>query len=617
MRGCGSAPAHALRRRGIRACIAAAMLAAAATAQAPAEAVFRWSALDNGGFDEEPPAFRDAQGLRRIPWWRSARGAEQLVEDAAGRSLRTGPGEWAEQPFAAYAPLASELLVTGRLRGAGRLVLVDGSGERAEFPCNGDAAGDGSFRVGGEDFARALGRAPVPRFVLRLEGAPGATAVWDALHVEVALPAPTETELADEIVAHLDAIFRTWEERALDDRGARPTAFVARSFDVVTGELLSPISPAPTFFPLQQSLLDACAAVDQPAWSAFLERYLEDIFALALHPDTGLPCLWDPDADRRVDERPVEIALPLSFLIDVAREGPERFREPARAAALRMGELVLARGLLPDGNVAASYVPRDGRPNLDVSRLRRLDVPCQLARLTALSGDGRFVRAAREALAELEYAHHWSGTWDAIDPGFDDDFGHYGARAATIALALPDAALFRRFAQEGFAHYVPLWRDALRLGGNLAADQVRCWRIAADIAALGREPATGLGGLLRLAARAHVRGEQYGNGAWGDVTIFHFDPKTALEVGDLPGTPQNLLNGLSAVYSEPLGLRTEEQRALYAAVLRSSVAEYGRPYGFLLGRGATRGGNTAAGSLRVLLGLTTMLQRVTGTEAPR
>src|SRR5262249_24370969 len=63
------------------ACVLA--LAAGARAQAPAktddEPRVRWEALDNGGFEEPPPEFADGKGVRRVPWWRTTRGAEQLV----------------------------------------------------------------------------------------------------------------------------------------------------------------------------------------------------------------------------------------------------------------------------------------------------------------------------------------------------------------------------------------------------------------------------------------------------------------------------------------------------------------------------------------------------------
>lgn len=565
-----------------------------------------WAALRNGGFEERGDAISPAQ----IPWWRSQRGSAQLETGAEGATvLRTGPAEHAEQPVAAYAPLAQRLRVTGRVRGAGVVVVTDGGGSVARFPVGEAGEASADFAIAGADLERAFGRQPMPRLVVRLEGAGESVARWDDVAATVALPCPTEAALRAEVVAQLDAIFTTWAERALDADGPRATTFVARGFDVVTGASLGRAASAAPVLVLHESLLDAVAAHDEPRWRALLERHLEDLLSLALHPGTGLPCAWDPVADVRIEDAPVEIALAFGYLIDVAREGPEAFRARARAAAVKIGETVLAKGVLPDGEVAASYVPRTGAANPNVSRLRRLDVPCQLARLSALTGDARFVAPAREALRVLEFTNHWAGTWDTIDPAFDDDYGHYGARCATIARALPQESAFERFAVEGFRHFAPLWRDAMRFGGNLAADQVRTWRIAADVARTEPELAAHLAPLVSDAVFAHVQGEQYGNGAWGDVTIFRSNPKTGLQVGDMPGTPQNLLNGLAAAYASDLGLRTDETRALFTAVLRSTVTEYGRPYGFLLGRVANeKGGNQAHGSLRPLLGLTTMLR---------
>jgi hypothetical protein len=318
--------------------------------------------------------------------------------------------------------------------------------------------------------------------------------------------------------------------------------------------------------------------------------------------------MWDAAKDEPMLDTPVEIALPWSFLVDVAERGPKELRERARAAAARIGETVLAHGLLPDGNVAASYFP-DGRANPSVSQLRRFDVVSQLARTSALVGDARFARAASEAFAAFEFTHHWSGSWSAIEPAFDDDYGHYGARAATIALALPKDKLFHRFVVEGFEHFAPLWRDAVRLGGNVAADQVRCWSIACEVARLEPSFAPRVRALLHAAARSHFKGEQYQDGAWGDVTIDGFDPKSNLPVGDYPGAPQNLLNGLASIYGE-VDLPKDEVRAMYTAVLHSSVEHYLRPYGFLLDRTERSEHNSARGTLRMLLGLVKMLQRL-------
>jgi hypothetical protein len=79
--------------------------------------------------------------------------------------------------------------------------------------------------------------------------------------------------------------------------------------------------------------------------------------------------------------------MPLDFLLDVAERGSTRFRERAKIAAKKIGDTVLAKGLLPTETVPASYVPKDGTPNVSVNQLRRLDVPLQLVRLSKLTGD--------------------------------------------------------------------------------------------------------------------------------------------------------------------------------------------------------------------------------------
>jgi hypothetical protein len=147
----------------------------------------------------------------------------------------------------------------------------------------------------------------------------------------------------------------------------------------------------------------------------------------------------------------------------------------------------------------------------------------------------------------------------------------------------------------------------LRFGGNVAADQVRCWKIGVDLARLEPDLRPTMGPLLRLAARSHFKGEQYDNGAWGDVTIFDFQPRGGLQVGDFTGAPQNLLTGLATIYVDDLGLRTDEIRAMYTSVLRSTVTHYKRPFGFLVTGKANKGSNTAQGSIRVLSGFVEML----------
>lgn len=572
--------------------VACALLAASSTAQCTLDLV------DNGDFAERNERVRHAQGRLRIPWWRGTAGQEAVKSDAASGGLVLEPEQWIEQPIALDAASVASLVVHLSTSGRVEVAIVDGAGETLSRPFDADTK---PWQVAGEG-----AKSPTPRLVLRLR-ALERTRIR-SVQALATLPCPTDAELRQQVLDVLRRALAPWLERAVDDVGPRPTGFLCKSFDVVTGE---PLGTFPAgFFPLYEQLQDALACEDVPEWRVALERFLEDFLTLGLDPTTGLPRQWDAAADEPLSDVPVEVALAFGFLIDTAEHGPEAFRDRARAAATRIGETVLAKGRMPDGTLAASYVPRDGTPNLAISRLRRLDVAAPLARLTKLTGDERFVRAAREPLATLEFTHHWSGTWDAIDPGFDDDFGHYGARAVTVAKALPGETAFRRFALEGWKRYETPWRDALRLGGNIAADQVRCWVLLGDLARLEPAEQPAITSALHAALRSHWKGEQYGNGAWGDVTIFGFDPKTTLQVGDLPGAPQNLLQGIAALYSSDLGLRTDEVRAMYATVLATSVATYERPFGFLLDRRERRGANTAAGSLRMLLGLVRMLERL-------
>ncbi len=570
----------------------------------PAERVLQVDLLDNGDFDEAADDVVGEQGQKPIPWWRSSAGRAQLVEDDGRAALSTKSGEWAEQPVAAYAPLVDELVIEGELSGAGRVVVVDGPGGRAVF----DLAGSGwrALRIDGAAIAAKLGRAPMPRLLVRLEPLGDATAHWRGLHVRVALPCPDEAALREEIHACLRRIVEPWLARGLDDLGPRKSGFLARVPDAQSGEPTVAMQSA--FNPFWEQLADAGAILGERAWSAAAERFDADLLELGFDPATGLPRLWDAARDVPLSGSSVEIASTLGYLIDLAQHGRELVRGKARAAALKIGETVLAKGVQPDGSLGAKFFPATGEVDTGVVALRRFDVAAQLARLSALTGDKRFVHAASEALAVFEFTHAWSGAWWGIDPSFDDEFGHYGARAVTIAGAAPEDALFRRFALDGWEHFRPLWRDALRMGGNVAADQVRCWVLLAELAQLDAKAGEEIRPILHAAVRSHVKGEQYGDGSWGDVTIFGFDPNANLQVGDYPGAPQNLLHGLAALYRADLGLRTDEQRALFTAVLRSSMQAYLLPKGFLMGRTPQNGPNPAAGTLRMMLGLTKMLK---------
>jgi hypothetical protein len=335
--------------------------------------------------------------------------------------------------------------------------------------------------------------------------------------------------------------------------------------------------------------------------------YITSVLDMGLHPKTGLPRLWDAQADAPLDDMSIEIAAMLRFLIDAAEHGPADLRERCSKAALTIGESVLAHGVMPDGAIAPIYRPRDGEPSTSAQPLRRLDLPAELCRLSARTHDERFARAARNAVSAFEYVHYWPGELERIDPGFDDDYGHYGARAVVMTRALPDERVFRAIAMSGFSRYAPLWRDAARAGASMAADQVRCWDLLYDLASIEKPVADALPALVDDALRAQIKGEQYTDGSWGDVTWWRFDPKTDLKVGDLPGLPANLLRGIALAHGRTSTFTRDDTRALFAGVLRSSVEHYGRKYGYLSTQSPKAGANDAYGSMRLLPALVEML----------
>jgi hypothetical protein len=448
-----------------------------------------------------------------------------------------------------------------------------------------------------------------PRLTIRLEAADGAHRSEVAhCSAQADLPWTQEAGLRTELITELDWVFSNWLDLGLDRVGPRETAFLSTAFDAQTGKPLVYLDGGAHPF---YALLGRALQVEKnERWSAAYDAYLTDLFALAYHPDTGLPRVWNVQTDQPDDETPREVAYSFGHLLDIAEKGPEQWRAQALAQAVRIGEMVLAKGVLPDGEVAARYRPRDGAPNTSYPPLRRLDVPCELARLGALTGDDRYTAAARDAFAQFEFTHSWPGTWDAIDPGFDDNYGHYGARAVKAWKAHPDEPAFRNIAEGGARHYMPIWRDALQLGGNIAADQVRCWKILRDVAALEPDLKDEVAELLRLAARNHFKGQQYADGTWGDVTIYNFDPKAYLEVGDLPGIARNLVEGLAFVYEDDLGLATPDQRALFTAVFRSSRDHYKREFGYLSTRTERAGVNPAGGGVRLGAGMVEMLHQL-------
>ncbi len=572
-----------------------------------AEETKLFNLLDNGGFEEEVPGLKSKDGIVRIPWWKSSNGASMIKGEAGARTLVTpsGGGGWVSQPIAAFAPLVGEFVVRGKVKGCGYVTLVDGSGKRAQIEVFSEGDSFVPFELTATQFEEVLEAPLVPRFELVLESL--MEAEWDDIEAWVALPLPTPAELRAEIVTELDWIFSLWLEHCLDDVGPQKPSPACHLIDVVTGERLA--TGAAGLHPLTTLMREAAVVEENTEWREAVDRNIADLLERCLHPVTGLPRSWDVERDVGRDG-PVEIHLMLEFLIDVIREGPINHRMRSLEAAILMGRNVLAQGVLPDGNVAASYYPETGKPNTEVSVLRRLDVPAQLARLGAITEKHQMARAAREACVTLDFTNFWPGTWDSIDPGWDDNYGHYGRRATDMWMAYPEDQVFRGLSYGGALHYHKMWRNALRLGGNVAADQVRCWLTLVDIAQVAPETKGEIRDLLGLAARSHFKGEQYGNGAWGDVTIFNFDPKGNLNVGDLPGTPRNLLHGLAGIYRDDLDLRSDELRAMFTAVLRSSRTHYRREFGYLTTRAALAGQNWGGGEIRLAVGLVEMLKQL-------
>ncbi len=588
----------------------------AAPAQDPlplARTVASFDLLDNGDLRE---AYEGADPVRqrKIPWWR-IQGEARVVTEADAPWLETGPGSSATQPLPAYGPLISGLRISGVVHGVGRVELRDGAGGLFERTV-GSPDGREEFLVLGADVERDLGRAIQPRLVLGLSAEGEAPVRWAELQARVPLPCPSEVELRAAVVERLTHIFGAWL-----DRGRQPgSPFRDRKFDVITGQQTlqgnGKVHELPgAYFPLFSYLLGALEWEENPAWRSAFESFLAAYLDHCLDETTHLPRRWVASKQRADGNQFREIAKDLEFLIDASQVPagtlPQDLRSRALSAAHAMGRAVLERGILPDGTVAASYRATDGAVTLATNPLRRLDVPAQLARLGALVGDDAMEQAVRNALAAFEFYHHWPGNWHDVDPGFDDDFGIYGARAVTMLAAFPDDSGMGALVDEGWAHYRGMWRDGLRMGGSVAADQVRCWKLMLQRA--GQKPTleNELRPLLSAAMRAHFKAQQKRNGAFGDVTFMGFDLVT-VEVGDLPGVPANLLEGLALCYGEPDTLSDERVRAMAATLLLTSDEHYRRDYGYLLGQREKSGFNDAGGGLRLCPALITWLKRLDG-----
>lgn len=584
--------------------LALALLGSNAGAETPVapERVLFIDMLDNGSGTEATEAPEGDPRQFIVPWWVST-GTPRTVPVLA-EGLVVAPGAVLSQPIAAFEPYVEQLKVSGRVVGRGRVRLSDGRGERIEL----DVV-DQVFELSGTDFIARVGHTPQPRMMLELmaaDGSPGAT--FHDMRAIVAWPCPDEASLAAELRGLCAGVVKTWLERGVDRDGERATAFLTTRFDVITGESLG-VGPG-CIHPLFESLLEACALTPNPEWDAALDAYLSDFFELGFYPGTGLPRDWDGTLDLPQDAKPIEVARYVAFLLDIVERGPEEYRERALFQAEEMAATILDRGQLPDGSLAVKYVPADGTPMLDVPLIRRLDVAAQLARLSARNDDPRLVDAARVAVAALEFTHFWAGTWFTIDPDFDDSYGHWGSRAATMLTAFPEDLEFKHFNARAFAHFAPIWHDALRFGGSMASDQNRCWELLdryAQVESSVREP---LDRLVYDSIRAHFKGRQYANGSWGDVTFTDFSPRAALNIGDLTGYPANMLGGLAVACRPGSSLRTDETRALFTAVLRSSESFYRRPYGLLLRREQEPGRNIAGADLRLFAAAVEMLKHL-------
>jgi hypothetical protein len=557
--------------------------------------------VHNGDFAESAPAGTP------IPWWRSTRGMAQLqtVDDVV--TVVTGDGVIAEQPIGVYEGALDALRISFRLRGSGILKITDGRGVVAELPFGG-ADGMASYQVNPEALIQAFGGAPQPRLLLTLTSVD--LAYWTDVVVTTELPAPSVSELRALCIEELHWIISLWLDRAVADEGP---AFPRSLFDVVTGDRLDFVLDGG--HNAWSEVLVRAAAQD-PRWRSQADRLVEDWLTLATNPTTGLPCGWSVEKNERID-RVAEVHSALSFLQDLG-EGAFGLSEDVQRRAKDIAALAFAsiarEGPRPDGEIAAAYHSGDGRAIPDVSDLRRLHVPALLARHAASQGDEAGLRLARQAVAAFLYTHLWVGEWHEIDPGFDDRFGNYGACGVELWRAAPKDKYLAHITRSGIKYFLPRWHDALRFGGNIAADQVRCWKLMLEACELDPSIRTELAPVLRSAVHAHLAGQQYSDGAWGDVTFKHADPRTELEVGDLIGTPQNLLEGLALLHDARLegagGLPLALVRAHFLAVLETSRAHYKRDFGYLSSREENPGDDMPRASLGVAVALLTLLERL-------
>ena len=616
--------------------------ASSRTQQDPGATELSLNLLENGAMEMAPV---ELGGARRIPWWtpvifapdsrdltRAARSWTGLengprVEQGAV-VLEPGGQDLLVQAVPTFAPSLGELRITGRVRGAGVLVVLDAAGREYSHDVVGtETWTEFAWNVGGEG--------PLtPRLHLGIGARGDAAARFDDLACWVAVPAPTESQLQAQLGALIPELLWVWHNGTKDTYGPRKSNLWGGSVDAETGGLLGEPAGKVGLHPMHMALVRATAlGLGGPELKALCIDSARDFMELCIHPTTNLPRRWDPLRDVPMDEESIEVSAYLGYLLDLAEFGPEEVRQEAFEKGVAMGMSLLRKAVLPDGNVAALVRPMDGEISTNTVHLRRLDLPSQFVRLAGVLGErGGFdelaealVAAARDAVIEVEFANYWPGQWNRIDPGFDDSYGHIGARSAAMLKVLPDEAMLGRLAFSGLDKFAPLWRLALSHGGNIAADQVRCWEVFGELALLqpqrpmasGKSLGEEVSELLSMAVRSHVKGEQATGGHWLDVTVVGFDPATNLPVGDTVGMPQNLIKGLGVVYRQEFGLRTPEHRALFAAVLSSCLESYDAPFGLVgaapgsaPGGGRGGGARSAVGTLQIMDGLLWMAENL-------
>ena len=628
-------------------------------------------------------------------WNRAVRGWAGLVQAPLPRAtdgvLEVPPGApLLARPFAAHRDHMQAVTVSGRFSGPARLVVRGGDGRLfvhdlgavvMAAPAGADGAApaqaDGPFasdeiRANGARLAVAPGddgwhsftwSTPtadllVPRFEVAVgiapsaaeESAEAAVARFGPVEVRVPMPTPSVAELDTRVAALVARTLDQLATKGRDQSGPRSTHFWVGLHDVDTGALLAGGGRGPGanrmgYNPVLGTLLGAVEAglgdrvgPSGTSLAEHLDASARDFLELCVHPETSLPRRFDPTTDKPVDGEPVEAAAYLDFLIDLA-DSSSVVADDALSAALAMGHALVDYGTLPNGEVAAVVRAADGWTSTSVVHLRRLDVPAQLVRLAALCRErgvepefqGALLAAAREAVFEVEYANYWPGSWDRIDPGFDDSYGHIGARSSVMAEAWPEDLTLGRLAESGRRTYLPLWRDALAFGGSVAADQVRCWKIFEHMDALspaawsdapffasevigtlveqpGHKPRPEdaaraeeyFSRTLRLALANHFVGEATDTAAWLDVTVVGFAPATNLPVGDIIGLPQNLVFGFATLreHERRRGAGVSAtQRAMLWTLLDMIEADWGAEFGF------ADGSRTSGGGIRLAPGL--------------